>query len=71
MVDANGQMSVKQAIRIGHTMQELNPTWFEEPVIITTMKARRRGLPRSTRHRHQAKLCTRIAHPADAGSAVG
>jgi L-alanine-DL-glutamate epimerase-like enolase superfamily enzyme len=33
MVDANQQMSVKQAIRIGRMMEELNLTWFEEPVI--------------------------------------
>ena len=33
MVDANQQMSVKQAIRIGHMMEDLNLTWFEEPVI--------------------------------------
>ena len=32
MVDANQQMSVKQAIRIGRMMEELNLTWFEEPV---------------------------------------
>jgi L-alanine-DL-glutamate epimerase-like enolase superfamily enzyme len=34
MVDANQQMSVKQAIRIGRMMEELNLTWFEEPVIV-------------------------------------
>lgn len=33
MVDANQQMTVKQAIRIGRMMEELNLTWFEEPVI--------------------------------------
>jgi L-alanine-DL-glutamate epimerase-like enolase superfamily enzyme len=33
MVDANQQMSVKQAIRIGRMMEELNLTWFEEPII--------------------------------------
>ena len=33
MVDANQQMSVKQAIRIGRMMEKLNLTWFEEPVI--------------------------------------
>ena len=33
MVDANQQMSVKQAIRIGRMMETLNLTWFEEPVI--------------------------------------
>ena len=33
MVDANQQMSVKQAIRIGRMMEELDLTWFEEPVI--------------------------------------
>jgi L-alanine-DL-glutamate epimerase-like enolase superfamily enzyme len=33
MVDANQQMSVKQAIRIGRMMEGLNLTWFEEPVI--------------------------------------
>ena len=33
MVDANQQMSVKQAIRIGRMMEEFNLTWFEEPVI--------------------------------------
>lgn len=33
MVDANQQMSVKQAIQIGHMMEDLNLTWFEEPVI--------------------------------------
>jgi L-alanine-DL-glutamate epimerase-like enolase superfamily enzyme len=33
MVDANQQMSVKQAIRIGRMMEPLNLTWFEEPVI--------------------------------------
>ena len=33
MVDANQQMSVKQAIRIGRMMEDLNLTWFEEPVI--------------------------------------
>lgn len=33
MVDANQQMSVKQAIRLGRMMEELNLTWFEEPVI--------------------------------------
>ena len=33
MVDANQQMSVKQAIRIGRMMESLNLTWFEEPVI--------------------------------------
>jgi hypothetical protein len=67
MVDANRQMSVKQAIRIGHD------AGIESHLgtVISTIKARRRGMPRSTRHWHQAKLCTRIAHPADAGSAVG
>jgi L-alanine-DL-glutamate epimerase-like enolase superfamily enzyme len=33
MVDANQQMSVKQAIRIGRMMEDINLTWFEEPVI--------------------------------------
>ena len=33
MVDANQQMTVKQAIRIGRMMEELNLAWFEEPVI--------------------------------------
>jgi L-alanine-DL-glutamate epimerase-like enolase superfamily enzyme len=33
MVDANQQMTVKQAIRIGRMLEELNLTWFEEPVI--------------------------------------
>ena len=33
MVDANQQMSVKQAIRIGRMMEDLNLKWFEEPVI--------------------------------------
>ena len=33
MVDANQQMNVKQAIRIGRMMEGLNLTWFEEPVI--------------------------------------
>jgi L-alanine-DL-glutamate epimerase-like enolase superfamily enzyme len=33
MVDANQQMTVKQAIRIGRMMEPLNLTWFEEPVI--------------------------------------
>jgi L-alanine-DL-glutamate epimerase-like enolase superfamily enzyme len=33
MVDANQQMTVKQAIRIGRMMAELDLTWFEEPVI--------------------------------------
>ena len=33
MVDANQQLSVKQAIRIGRMMEGLNLTWFEEPVI--------------------------------------
>ena len=33
MVDANQQMSVSQAIRIGRMMEDLNLTWFEEPVI--------------------------------------
>lgn len=33
MVDANQQMTVKQAIRIGRMMEELDLTWFEEPVI--------------------------------------
>jgi L-alanine-DL-glutamate epimerase-like enolase superfamily enzyme len=33
MVDANQQMTVKQAIRIGRMMEDLNLTWFEEPVI--------------------------------------
>jgi L-alanine-DL-glutamate epimerase-like enolase superfamily enzyme len=33
MVDANQQMNVKQAIRIGRMLEELNLTWFEEPVI--------------------------------------
>lgn len=33
MVDANQQLSVKQAIRIGRMMEELDLTWFEEPVI--------------------------------------
>ncbi len=33
MVDANQQMSVKQAIRIGRMLEPLNLTWFEEPVI--------------------------------------
>ena len=33
MVDANQQMTVKQAIRIGRMMEELNLTWFEEPII--------------------------------------
>jgi L-alanine-DL-glutamate epimerase-like enolase superfamily enzyme len=33
MVDANQQMSVKQAIRIGRMMETLNLTWLEEPVI--------------------------------------
>lgn len=33
MVDANQQMTVKQAIRIGRMMEDLNLAWFEEPVI--------------------------------------
>lgn len=33
MVDANQQMSVKQAIRIGRMMEGLDLTWFEEPII--------------------------------------
>ena len=33
MVDANQQMTVKQAIRIGRMMEELNLTWFEEPIV--------------------------------------
>ena len=33
MVDANQQMSVPQAIRLGRMLEELNLTWFEEPVI--------------------------------------
>ena len=33
MVDANQQLSVKQAIRIGRMLEELDLTWFEEPVI--------------------------------------
>ncbi len=33
MVDANQQMTVKQAIRIGRMMEDLNLTWFEEPII--------------------------------------
>jgi L-alanine-DL-glutamate epimerase-like enolase superfamily enzyme len=33
MVDANQQMTVPQAIRIGRMMEDLNLTWFEEPVI--------------------------------------
>jgi L-alanine-DL-glutamate epimerase-like enolase superfamily enzyme len=33
MVDANQQMSLKQAIRIGRMMEELNLAWFEEPLI--------------------------------------
>lgn len=33
MVDINQQMNVKQAIRIGRRMEELNLTWLEEPVI--------------------------------------
>lgn len=33
MVDANQQMTVKQAIRIGRMMEDLDLTWFEEPVI--------------------------------------
>lgn len=35
MVDANQQLSVKQAIRIGRMMEALNLAWFEEPVICT------------------------------------
>lgn len=35
MVDANQQMTVSQAIRIGRMMEELDLTWFEEPVIYT------------------------------------
>jgi L-alanine-DL-glutamate epimerase-like enolase superfamily enzyme len=33
MVDANQQMTVAQAIRIGRMMEELNLTWFEEPIV--------------------------------------
>lgn len=33
MVDANQQMTVKQAIRIGRMMEDLDLLWFEEPVI--------------------------------------
>ena len=33
MVDANQQMNVAQAIRIGRMMEELNLAWFEEPVV--------------------------------------
>jgi len=33
MVDANQQMNVKQAIRMGRMLEEFNLTWFEEPVI--------------------------------------
>lgn len=33
MVDANQQLSVPQAIRLGRMLEELNLTWFEEPVI--------------------------------------
>ncbi len=32
MADANQQMTVAQAIRIGHRLEEFNLTWFEEPV---------------------------------------
>jgi L-alanine-DL-glutamate epimerase-like enolase superfamily enzyme len=35
MVDANQQMTVPQAIRIGRMMEELDLTWFEEPVLYT------------------------------------
>ena len=40
MVDANQQMSVKQAIRIGRMMEKLNLTWFEEPVICSRSRGR-------------------------------
>ncbi|PMS32620.1 L-alanine-DL-glutamate epimerase-like enolase superfamily enzyme [Trinickia symbiotica] len=32
MVDANQQMTVKQAIHMGRMLEDLNLTWFEEPV---------------------------------------
>lgn len=32
MVDANQQLTVPEAIRLGRMMEELNLTWFEEPV---------------------------------------
>ena len=35
MVDANQQLSVKQAIRLGRRLEDLDLTWFEEPVIYT------------------------------------
>jgi L-alanine-DL-glutamate epimerase-like enolase superfamily enzyme len=33
MVDAYQQLTVQQAIRVGHMLEGLNLTWFEEPVI--------------------------------------
>jgi len=33
MVDANQQLSVPEAIRLGRMLESLNLTWFEEPVI--------------------------------------
>jgi L-alanine-DL-glutamate epimerase-like enolase superfamily enzyme len=33
MVDANQQLSVPEAIRLGRMLEPLNLTWFEEPVI--------------------------------------
>ena len=33
MVDANQQLNVKQTIRLVRMMEELDLTWFEEPVI--------------------------------------
>ncbi|MBN8890100.1 MAG: mandelate racemase [Acetobacteraceae bacterium SCN 69-10] len=32
MVDANQQMTVPQAIRMGRALEEFNLTWFEEPI---------------------------------------
>jgi L-alanine-DL-glutamate epimerase-like enolase superfamily enzyme len=35
MADANQQLSVKQAIRLGRMLEPFDLTWFEEPVICT------------------------------------
>jgi L-alanine-DL-glutamate epimerase-like enolase superfamily enzyme len=57
MVDANQQMSVKQAIRIGRMMENLNLTWFEEPVICTD-------------HAGEAAIATALDTPLASGETV-
>jgi L-alanine-DL-glutamate epimerase-like enolase superfamily enzyme len=57
MADANQQLSVKQAIRLGRMLEEFDLTWFEEPVA-------------STDHEGEAAIAAALDIPLASGETV-